>query len=36
MSLDLDTSSPVEALTKLYELRRLADAEKSVRVVKTA
>ena len=35
-SIDLDTLSPVEALMKLYELRRLADAEKSVRVVKTA
>jgi DNA mismatch repair protein MutS len=34
--IDLDTLSPVEALMKLYELRRLADAEKSVRVVKTA
>ena len=34
--LDLDSLSPVEALMKLYELRRLADAEKAVRVVKTA
>jgi DNA mismatch repair protein MutS len=36
VGLDLDTLSPVEALMKLYELRRLADTEKSVRVVKTA
>ncbi len=36
VAIDLDTLSPVEALMKLYELRRLADAEKSVRVVKTA
>ncbi|MBA3806480.1 MAG: DNA mismatch repair protein MutS, partial [Acidobacteria bacterium] len=36
VGIDLDTLSPVEALMKLYELRRLADAEKSVRVVKTA
>jgi DNA mismatch repair protein MutS len=35
-AIDFDTLSPVEALMKLYELRRLADAEKSVRVVKTA
>ncbi|HEV2916014.1 MAG TPA: DNA mismatch repair protein MutS [Pyrinomonadaceae bacterium] len=36
VNIDLDTLSPVEALMKLYELRRLADAEKAVRVVKTA
>jgi DNA mismatch repair protein MutS len=36
LGIDLDTLSPVEALMKLYELRRLADAEKSVRAVKTA
>jgi DNA mismatch repair protein MutS len=38
LSLDLDTLSPVEALTKLYELRRLAETEKpqSIRAIKTA
>jgi DNA mismatch repair protein MutS len=38
LSLDLDTLSPVEALTKLYELRRLAEAEKpkAIRAIKTA
>jgi DNA mismatch repair protein MutS len=38
LNLDLDTLSPVEALTKLYELRRLAETEKpqSIRVIKTA
>lgn len=36
VGLDLDTLSPVEALMKLYELQRLADAEKSVRAVKSA
>ncbi len=36
VGMNLDTISPVEALMKLYELRRLADTEKSVRVVKTA
>jgi DNA mismatch repair protein MutS len=34
--LDLDTLSPVEALMKLYELRRMAEKEKAVRVVKSA
>ncbi|MDT4954685.1 MAG: mismatch repair protein MutS [Acidobacteriota bacterium] len=38
LNLDLDTLSPVEALTKLYELRRLAETEKpqSIRAIKTA
>jgi DNA mismatch repair protein MutS len=38
LSLDLDNLSPVEALTKLYELRRLAETEKpqSIRAIKTA
>ncbi|HEV7375915.1 MAG TPA: DNA mismatch repair protein MutS, partial [Pyrinomonadaceae bacterium] len=38
LNLDLDTLSPVEALTKLYELRRLAEIEKpqSIRAIKTA
>jgi DNA mismatch repair protein MutS len=38
LGLDLDTLSPVEALTKLYELRRLAELEKpqSIRAIKTA
>lgn len=38
LALDLDTLTPVEALTKLYELRRLAESEKpqSVRAIKTA
>jgi DNA mismatch repair protein MutS len=34
--LDLDSLSPVEALMKLYELRRMAEKEKAVRVVKSA
>ena len=38
LKLDLDTLTPVEALTKLYELRRLAETEKpqSIRAIKTA
>ncbi|HEX8137700.1 MAG TPA: DNA mismatch repair protein MutS [Pyrinomonadaceae bacterium] len=36
MAVDLDSLSPVEALMKLYELRRLAEAERGVRVVKSA
>jgi DNA mismatch repair protein MutS len=38
LELDLDTLSPVEALTKLYELRRMVEPEKgkNVRVIKTA
>ncbi|MGB7925379.1 MAG: DNA mismatch repair protein MutS [Pyrinomonadaceae bacterium] len=38
LKLDPDSLSPVEALTKLYELRRLAETEKEqkVRAVKTA
>jgi DNA mismatch repair protein MutS len=38
LALDLDSLTPVEALTKLYELRRLAEAEKpqSIRAIKTA
>ncbi|HEX8843510.1 MAG TPA: DNA mismatch repair protein MutS [Pyrinomonadaceae bacterium] len=38
INLDLDTLTPVEALTKLYELRRLAESEKpkSIRAIKTA
>jgi DNA mismatch repair protein MutS len=38
LKLDLDTLSPVEALTKLYELRRLAETEKpqTIRAIKTA
>jgi DNA mismatch repair protein MutS len=38
LKLDLDTFSPVEALTKLYELRRLAESEKQpgIRAIKTA
>jgi DNA mismatch repair protein MutS len=38
LNLDLDTLSPVEALTKLYELRRLAESEKpqNIRAIKTA
>src|SRR5205814_617049 len=38
LALDLDTLTPVEALTKLYELRRLAESEKpqSIRAMKTA
>ena len=35
-ALDLDSLSPVEALMKLYELRRMAEKEKAVRVVKSA
>jgi DNA mismatch repair protein MutS len=38
LNLDLDNLSPVEALTKLYELRRLAEVEnqKTIRAIKTA
>ncbi|HJU54421.1 MAG TPA: hypothetical protein VJ715_07620, partial [Pyrinomonadaceae bacterium] len=38
LALDLDALAPVEALTKLYELRRLAEAEKpqGIRAIKTA
>jgi DNA mismatch repair protein MutS len=36
LALDLDSLSPVEALMKLYELRRLAETEKAVRAVKSA
>jgi DNA mismatch repair protein MutS len=36
LSIDLDSLSPVEALMKLYELRRLAETENAVRVVKSA
>src|SRR5205085_1410635 len=38
LALDLDTLTPVEALTKLYELRRQAESEKpqSIRAIKTA
>jgi DNA mismatch repair protein MutS len=36
VSIDLDSLSPVEALMKLYELRRLAETEKAVRAVKSA
>jgi DNA mismatch repair protein MutS len=38
LSLDLDNLSPVEAMTKLYELRRLAESEKpqNIRAIKTA
>ncbi|HEX8706889.1 MAG TPA: DNA mismatch repair protein MutS [Pyrinomonadaceae bacterium] len=38
LDLDPDAISPVEALTKLYELRRLAEAEPrtSIRAIKTA
>ncbi|HKQ53687.1 MAG TPA: DNA mismatch repair protein MutS [Pyrinomonadaceae bacterium] len=38
LALDLDSLTPVEALTKLYELRRLAEAEKpqGIRAIKTA
>ena len=38
LKLDLDNLSPVEALTKLYELRRLAESDKpkSIRAIKTA
>lgn len=38
LGLDLDTLTPVEALTKLYELRRQAENEKpqSIRAIKTA
>jgi DNA mismatch repair protein MutS len=36
LGIDLDSLSPVEALMKLYELRRLAETEKTVRVVKSA
>jgi DNA mismatch repair protein MutS len=38
LNLDLDNLSPVEAMTKLYELRRLAESEKpqSIRAIKTA
>ena len=38
LNLDLDNLSPVEALTKLYELRRLAESEKqqNIRAIKTA
>jgi DNA mismatch repair protein MutS len=35
-SLDLDALSPVEAMMKLYELRWMAEKEKTVRVVKSA
>jgi hypothetical protein len=38
LEIDPDALSPVEALMKFYELRRLAEAEtgKSIRAVKTA
>jgi DNA mismatch repair protein MutS len=38
LALDPDSLTPVEALTKLYELRRLAEAEKpqGIRAIKTA
>jgi DNA mismatch repair protein MutS len=38
LKLDLDNLSPVEAMTKLYELRRLAESEKpkSIRAIKSA
>ena len=38
LNLDLDNLSPVEAMTKLYELRRLAESDKqqSIRAIKTA
>lgn len=38
LNFDLDNLSPVEALTKLYELRRLAESEnqKTIRAIKTA
>jgi DNA mismatch repair protein MutS len=38
LKLDLDNLSPVEAMTKLYELRRLAESEKpqGIRAIKTA
>jgi DNA mismatch repair protein MutS len=38
LNLDLDTLSPIEAMTKLYELRRLAESEKpqNIRAIKTA
>ena len=37
LMLDLDTLTPVEALTKLYELRRQVESEKTViRAIKTA
>ncbi len=38
LKLDLDNLSPVEAMTKLYELRHLAESEKpqSIRSIKTA
>jgi DNA mismatch repair protein MutS len=38
LNLDLDTLTPVEALTKLYELRRLAESKKpqSIKAIKTA
>lgn len=38
LNLDLDNLSPVEAMTKLYELRRLAESEKpqGIRAIKTA
>ena len=38
LAIDLDTLAPVEALMKLYELRRIADSEKAknVRAIKTA
>ncbi len=38
LKLDLDNLSPVEAMTKLYELRHLAESEKpqSIRAIKTA
>jgi DNA mismatch repair protein MutS len=36
IGIDLDSLSPVEALMKLYELRRLAEKDVAVRVVKSA
>lgn len=38
LKLDLDTLSPIEAMTKLYELRRLAESEKpqNIRAIRTA
>lgn len=38
LALDIDTLTPIEALTKLYEIRRLAEAKKpqSIKAIKTA
>ncbi|HEX8141857.1 MAG TPA: DNA mismatch repair protein MutS [Pyrinomonadaceae bacterium] len=36
LGIDLDSLAPVEAMMKLYELRRLAETEKAMRAIKSA